>query len=108
MPEQLQRLINQKLQAKVVSEIELHDKAQNRKQNWDDLLSAWENLKQHIQQIVSSSMGVLQSRLNPKTGNLQVTNTVDRVALALERSVTGGTVYAICRQRGFAGENSGI
>jgi hypothetical protein len=102
MSEELQRLINQKLEAKVASDIELQDRAQNRKQTWEDLPGAWEKLKWHIQQIVASSGGVLKSRINPKTGDLKVTNTVDEIVLTLESSVTGANLYAFCRERGHA------
>jgi hypothetical protein len=106
MSEELQRLINQKLEAKVVSDIELHDRARSSKQSWGDLPGVWESLQWHIQQIVASSMGVLQSRINPKTGDLQVTNTVDKVVLSLESSVTGANLLATCEQRGSAGMRS--
>jgi hypothetical protein len=106
MSEELQRLINQKLEAKVVSDIELHDRARSSKQSWGDLRGEWENLKWHIQQIVASSMGVLQSRINPKTGDLQVTNTVNKVVLSLESSVTGANLYAAYEQHGFGGMRS--
>ena len=40
MSEELQRLINQKLEAKVASDIELQDRAQNGKQTMGDLRNA--------------------------------------------------------------------
>ena len=51
---------------------------------------------------MASSRGVLKSRINPKTGTLQVTNTVDEIVLTLESSVTGANLYAFCRERGHA------
>ena len=103
MSEELRRLINQKLEAKVVSDIELQDRAQSGKQTLGDLRGAWENLKWHIQQIVASSMGVLKSRINPKTGDLKVTNSVDKVVLILESSVTGANLYTAYEPCGLLG-----